>query len=162
MNPRFLLNASVVFGISLAFFSKGCTHHPYGSSTRLRQETWRAQLDDCREVSLSFDRVRDSVEGKPNRKYEQLTLQVRPRKHLQFERVVKTVELEPGVPRGQLKFDDVEVRTDPERRQVWLVDRTAGRVIATLDRDTGATTGPDDEPPLWATPNGGFLLEPCE
>lgn len=157
-----VLDAQLVFGVVVAFLGQGCAHVPYGTATRWRQETWRADLDDCREVSLSLDRVREGVEGKPNRKYEQLTLQVRPRRHLQFKRAVKTVDLKPGVPRGQLKFEDVEVRADPERRRVWFVDRTAGRVIATLDRLTGATTGPDDESPLWATPDGGVLLELCE
>jgi hypothetical protein len=128
-------------------------------STRWREESWRANLDDCREVSLSVYRGREDVEGKPDRRYEQLTLAVRPQSHLKFERAVKTVDLEPGVPGGQLKFEEVQVWTDPEGRRVWFVDLAAGRVIATLDRETGATTGPDDESPAWATSDGGVLLE---
>jgi hypothetical protein len=162
MKLRCLLDAHVVLGVALALLGQGCAHDAYGTATRWRQKTWRANLDDCREVSLSVERVREGVEGGPSRRYEELTVQVRPRKHLRFERAVKTVDLKPGVPRGQLTFEDVEVRTDPKRRWVWFVDRTAGRVIATLDRETGATTGPDDEPPPWATPGGGVLLEPCK
>ncbi|MHC4992345.1 MAG: hypothetical protein ACYTGC_15335 [Planctomycetota bacterium] len=149
----------VVLGLAVTMGAQGCAHDTYGSVTSVRQETWRADLDDCREVSLSIDRVREDTDGQPARKYEQLTLHVRPQPHLQFERTVKTVDLEPGMSHGRLSFDDVEVRTDPERRRVWFVERATGRVIATLDRETGATTGPDDDPPAWATPDGGLLLE---
>ena len=162
MNHKSLVKACVTCIAVSAALAQGCSHSMSSSSTRIRQATWQADLDDCRVVSLSFDRVSDRTEGKPVRKYEQLTLKVRPKHHLRFESRLKSIELKPGVRRGQFKFDDVDVRTDEGRQRVWFVDRGAGRVIATLDRLTGTTTGPDDAHPRWATPDGGILLEPCE
>jgi hypothetical protein len=140
----------------------GCAHSTSSESTRVRQATWHADLDDCREVSLSVYEGHDRTEGQPDCRYEQLTLEIRPRQHLQFESVLKSVDLDSGVRREQFQYAEIEVRADGARRRVWFVDRKARRVIATLDRDTGVTTGPDDEPPTWATPDGGRLLESSE
>jgi hypothetical protein len=163
MNRATIVRAHVICGVALALVSQGCSQSTiYTSSTRVRQETWRANLDECRQVRLSCDLVRDRLTGEPDRKYEQLRLEVAPREHLSFRRTLKKIELKFGVPRGQLRFQDVEVRADQERRRVWFVDGDTKRIIATLDRETGATTGPDDDPPDWATPDGGAPLEEAE
>jgi hypothetical protein len=162
MKHQSFLNMCMLCGMVSTALNLGCAHSISSESTRIRQATWQANLDDCREVSLSFSRVRDREEGQPVRSYEQLTLEVRPRPHLQFERVLKSIELKSGAGSGRFTFGEIEVRADEARRRVWFVDRKAGRVIATLDRDTGVTTGPDDEPPTWATPDGGVPLDATE
>lgn len=162
MKHEGFLKACAVLALVSIVCSLGCAHKMSSESTRIRQATWQATLDYCQEVRLSFYRVHNRHAGEPERTYDQLTLELRPRSHLQSESLLKSVELKPGVERGQFRFDDIEVRADESRRRVWFVDREAGRVIATLDRDTGSTTGPDDEPPAWATVNGGVLLEEQE
>jgi hypothetical protein len=127
-------------------------------STRIRQASWQADLDEYQDVLLSVSRVHDSENGAVVGRYEELTLEVRPRPSLQFESLLKSVELKPGARARELRYEDIEVRADDSRRKVWFVDVGAQRVIATLDRDTRATTGPDDEPPSWATVDGGVLL----
>ncbi|KPJ58952.1 MAG: hypothetical protein AMJ46_13035 [Latescibacteria bacterium DG_63] len=156
------LKSCVVLALVSIVCSLGCAHTMSSESTRIRQASWQATLDDCQEVRLSFHRVHDRSAGEPGRTYDQLTLELRPRSHLQSESLLKSIGLKPGVERGQFRFGDIEVRADESRRRVWFADREAGRVVATLDRDTGLTTGPDDEPPVWATVNGGVLLEEQE
>ena len=111
--------AHVVCGVTLLVVSQGCSQNRYYTSTRTSQVTWRAGLDDCREVKLSYDLIRDRHgPEEPERKYEQLTLQVVPREHLRLMRALKKIEIKTGVPRGQLKYRDVEIRTDREHRKV--------------------------------------------
>lgn len=136
----------------------GCAHGVTSESTKIRLVQWQADLDDCREVSLSVYQSTDNTEGQPERKSEQLTLEVRPRKNLQFERVLKSVDNKSGDLAGQFNVDEIEVRADETRNKVWFIDKRAGKVIATLDRETGKTTGPDDQPPDWATLDGGTSL----
>lgn len=157
-----LLKMCVLIGMTSTALSVGCAHGVKSESTVVRQATWQADLDDCREVSLSVERVHDRAEGQPDRTYERLALKVRPRRELEFEAVVKSIEMREGVPAKGLAYDEIEVRADELRRRVWFIDRDTGRVIATLDRDTGVTTGPDDEQPSWATPHGGVVLESLE
>ncbi|MFQ5807954.1 MAG: hypothetical protein ACE5I3_16030 [Phycisphaerae bacterium] len=59
----------------------------------------------------------------------------------------------------RFKFGKLVARSNTSRNEVWVVDVDASRVIATLDCRTGATTGPDDKPPPWATLGGGVRLE---
>ena len=139
----------------------GCT--PERSSTLNRYPLCCAAVDEYREVGLSYD-VRKEREGWESvRRYEMLTLEVRPRPSLRSKHVLKTIEQKPGSSSGELRFQDVEVRTDETRQKVWFVERRTGRILATLDRQSGRTTGPDDEPPAWAKPDGGHPLDaPCE
>ena len=154
-----LLKTCAMCVIASVACSLGCAHTMSSESTRIRQASWHADLDDYQEVRLSISRIHSRDDGAPARTFEQLTLEVRPRPHLQFESILKSVEFTPGVRRGQLGFDEIEVRADESRSRVWFVDRATGLIVATLDRDTGATTGPDDEPPSWAAVDGGILLE---
>jgi len=147
----------LVAGLVLA--SVGCSSSA-GSSTRTRmQMLCSTGLDECRDITLTCDRLRDHEAGKPERTYEQLRVVVRPRQRLSFEQTLKTVELKSGVPHGQCRFENVEARTDETGQKVWFVQRDTSRIVATLDLATHQTTGPDDEPPAWATPNGGRLLK---
>ena len=62
------------------------------------------------------------------------------------------------------RLGELEGRRDASGRKVWVVDKEAGRVIATVDLDTGATTGAKDDPPGWAQMDGGIVLRtilPC-
>lgn len=143
----------------LALSSVGCSS-PAGSSTRIRMQTLcSAGLDECREIELTQDHQRDRETGEPERTYELLRVVVRPRQELRFEQTVKTVELKLGVPRGQCRFQNVEARRDETGQKVWFVQRDTSRIVATLDLLTQETTGPDDVPPAWATPDGGEPLE---
>ena len=153
------LRGPLVLSVALLWAGLGCSQNTLSSSTRISRASWRADLDEWREVMLSCDLVQDRTDTGPVRTYEQLRLAVRPRKHLHFESTLKTVELGPGVPRGQLRYRNVEARTDETHRKVWFVQRDTGRIIATFDREKGETTGPDDKPPAWATPDGGELLD---
>jgi hypothetical protein len=146
-------------GVAVLVLSGGCAQNQVGQSTRISDKTWRADLDEYREIQLSCDRIRETIPDEPERRYERLTLEVVPREHLRLNRALKQVEVGRGVPRGQIRYEQVEARTDEARRKVWFVDREAGRVIATLDLETRQTTGPDDDPPAWATPDGGVVLE---
>ncbi|MHC4235760.1 MAG: hypothetical protein ACYSUQ_11640, partial [Planctomycetota bacterium] len=114
------------------------------------------------EIELTYDRLRDREAGEPQRAYELLRIVVQPRQQLSFERTVKTVELKFGVPRGQCRFENVEARRDETGQKVWFVQRDTSRIVATLDLQTHKTTGPDDEPPAWATPDGGEPLESAD
>ena len=72
---------------------------------------------------------------------------------------MKTIDFVPGVPRKQLLFENVQARMDDTGTRIWFVEAGTGRILATLDRETGAATGPDDTAPSWATPDGGILLQ---
>ena len=148
MERHTVMLAHVVCGVTLLVVSRGCSQNKHYTSTRTSQVTWRAGLDDCRDVKLSYDLIRDRHgPEEPERRYEQLTLQVVPRKHLRLMRALKKIEIKTGVPRGQLKYRDVEIRTDGEYRKVWFVDTETSRIVATLNAETGVTTGPDEAPP---------------
>ncbi len=138
----------------------GCT--PAYTSSRTRVHTIsQGNLDACRQVILSYD-VSEECEGtQPQHKYEQLTLSISPRKHLYSDHTLKSIELKFGVPRGQLRFEAAEARINETGQKVWFVERGTDRIIATLDLETGQTTGPDDAAPPWATPHGGAPLEPA-
>jgi len=131
-------------------------------STRIREAIWSAPLDECQEVRLCSYWVQDRDEGGTGAAREELVLELRPLRELEFESVLRSTELKPGVRRVQAGFGELEVRCDASRRHVWFVDREAGRVVASLDRDTGVTTGPGDAAPAWASVDGGILLEEAE
>ncbi|MBN2566307.1 MAG: hypothetical protein JXB46_11410 [Candidatus Eisenbacteria bacterium] len=158
MKQHSLLRWCAVCVVVSVACSLGCAHSISSEATTIRQATWQADLDDCREVRLSVNRVYEHERGEQARAYEQLTVELRPRSYLSFESVLKSIELAPGQQRGRLRFDGIEVRADESRSKVWFVDVGSGRVVTTLDRDTGVTTGPDDEPPAWAIADGGILL----
>jgi hypothetical protein len=128
-------------------------------STQIRQAAWQADLDEYQEIVLSVVYVSDSEGGEVLSTHEDLRIEVRPRASLQYESILKSVDLNPGTRAMELRFEDIEVRADDSRRRVWFVDVATQRVVATLDRDTRTATGPDDETPPWATVDGGVLLE---
>jgi hypothetical protein len=128
-------------------------------STKIREAIWSAPLNEYQEVRLCSYLVRDEDESGTSPLREELTLELRPLPTLEFDCVIRSAELEPGARHGQAWFGEIEVRCDESRMRVWFVDVEAGRVIASLDRNTGVTTGPDDPAPEWASVDGGILLE---
>ena len=158
MKNGLLLRACTLCILALTVCSLGCAHTTSSESTRIRQAIWQAGLDEYQEILLSVSRVSDSENGEVLGTREELTLEVRPRPDLGYESLLKSIDLRPGARAGGLRYEDIEVRADDSRRRVWFVDVAAQRVIATLDRDTRVTTGPDDEAPSWATVDGGVLL----
>lgn len=153
-----LMRVIILCGIVSSALVLGCAHGVTSESTKVRLVQWQANLDDSREVSLSVYQSTDKTEGQPDSKSEELILEVRPREQLKFKVVLKSVDSKSGDLVGQFNADEIDVRADETRSKVWFVDKRAGKVIATLDRETGKTTGPDDDPPSWATPDGGTLL----
>lgn len=162
MRSRSLLKVCAMCVLVLTVCGPGCAHTMSTESTRIRQASWQADLDEYQEILLSISRVHDREDGTAAGTYDELTLEVRPQPSLQFESLLKSVELSSGARTGISPFGEIEVRTDESGRRVWFVDVAAQRVVATLDRDTRATTGPDDEPPAWAAVDGGVLLEARE
>jgi hypothetical protein len=57
------------------------------------------------------------------------------------------------------EFGKLEGRSEPDGQRLWVVDSASGAIVASLDRYTGAVTGPDDPPPAWAKANGGVVLK---
>jgi hypothetical protein len=148
-------------GLVLTLVCIGCT--PGHTSMLNSHPLCCAALDEYREVQLSYEVRRDREGLGPERVSEGLNLEVRPRPSLRAKYVIKTVEQKSGSPSGELRFQNVEGRTDETRQKVWFVDRNTGRVLVTLDRQSGRTTGPDDEAPAWAKPDVGRVLDgACE
>ena len=145
------LSASLVFG------GAGCSSSYSTECTAMIRATCHETLDDCREVGLSEVWVRDYENGRLVDEYSQLRTEVRPRDDLRFERSLKKAEPRRGA-LGKFDLHNLEIRADVSRSKVWFVERDTDRIIATLDRETGRTTGPDDEPPTWATPDSGERL----
>lgn len=162
MRSRESLNASA-FCIAVSIIcGLGCAHTVTSESTIIRQAGWRANVNECQEVLLSRGRVIDRREGEADRTYEVLRLELVPRAHLEFETVLEKIELGPTSRGGNFAYEELEVRAGESRRRIWFVDPSAERVVATLDMDTGVTTGPGDEPPAWATVDGGEVLDRVE
>jgi hypothetical protein len=128
------------------------------SSTRTSTTLFREVLDEWREIELRRSRVQSYENGWLVDEYFELSLRISPRKEASFRQVLKKVDAGWGKQPSELDFHNVEARTDETRQRLWLVDRDASRIIATLDQGSGQTTGPDDDPPPWATPEGGVPL----
>jgi hypothetical protein len=149
---------AVLAGIAL-LIGAGCASSYTSSQTRWSRDLCRGHLNEYLDIRLSYDVVKDRDELSPPREYEQLMLRVAPRDDHRVRVALKTVDLDPGVPRGQLRFNNVQARTDGTGARVWFIDMDTGRILATLDRRNGVTTGPDDPPPPWATADSGVILK---
>jgi len=137
----------------------GCVVYEAGRHTPVL----RAPLDDGSTVKLFRRRTWNTIIPGPDYNYAELSLLVESdkdgstvggvvaRRGSTFWCQVKPLEL------GEL-----EARADDPREKVWLVDKEAKRVVGTLDRGTGATTGPDGKPPAWASLDGGVRLAPIK
>jgi hypothetical protein len=161
MSKRVYFYWPPALSVVLTLVCVGCT--PERSSTLTSQPLCCAGLDEYREIELSHDVLREREGLERERKYERLVLRIRPRPGLRSKRVLKTIERRPGERGAELRFWNVVARTDATRQKVWFVERGTGRILATVDLLTGRTTGPDDEPPAWAEPDGGQPMDSaCE
>ena len=148
--------------------------HCLGCSNRIRTGTiyssqsyaavsWSADLDDYRVVHLvdAHHLTYSSIE--PKREVKQLILKISPKNQSYVKRILKAFPLNIKGAMHELLCEEIELRTDQERKKVWFVYKPLNHVIATVDITTGSTTGPEDPPPGWATLDGGFLLKTkCE
>jgi hypothetical protein len=73
--------------------------------------------------------------------------------------VVARQPRKPDDPNFLIFQEGFDGRTDAAHRRFWLVQD--GKVVATLDRDTGVITGPADIPPEWAKPETGNVMWQC-
>jgi hypothetical protein len=154
---RLAVRMGLVLGVAMVV-SAGCT----GSSTTTRtvQTMYEGNLDECREMRLSYDLVEEREGWNLPRKYEQLTLEISPREDLHALHALEKVAVVEGeMPPGKTRYVNVDARTDRARERVWFVQHGTRRIIATYDRLTGKVTGPDDTPPVWAKPDGGVPLD---
>ncbi len=150
-----------LFSASLLIIATGCTA-PYTSTRTVnRQNIYRAELECCRDVYLSHDLTSESENRGLKRHYEEITIRIEPREVPEFEATVKKVDRPMGLRGRSLEIGTIEARCNESQSRIWFVDKDAGRVIATVDRVIGQTTGPDDEHPGWADPNGGTRLKPA-
>jgi hypothetical protein len=137
----------------------------------------KARLDDDRTIHLDEYVQYNAVLRGPRYNFAELTLVVVPEEQTSEVPACKGGLRRPGgsivhtvARRGakdsksleQFKFGRLEARSNTARDRVWFIDTDASRVVATLDCGTGATTGPDDQPPPWATLDGGVRLEPIK
>ena len=60
-NP--LLKMCTTCVLALTVCNLGCAHTTSSESTRIRQASWQADLDECREVLLSVSRVHNREDG---------------------------------------------------------------------------------------------------
>lgn len=59
-----------------------------------------------------------------------------------------------------IELGELEGRANAARTKVWIIDKDAQRIIATLDLEAGTTTGLEDQPPAWARLGEGLVLKP--
>ena len=124
---------------------------------------YQASLNDGRSVSLWQHRQQNMVLRGPEYNYAALCLSVVcEESDSRVGGVVARRGAETWDKAPTFRFGQLEARADRSGERVWIVDTEANRVIASLDCRSGASTGPDDEPPRWATPGGGVLLGEIE
>ena len=54
---------------------------------------------------------------------------------------------------------ELEGWSDDSKQRVWIIDKSADRVVASLDLDRQSSTGIDDHPPEWANKDEGLRLK---
>jgi hypothetical protein len=123
----------------------------------------KAVLDESRTVRLAYYVQHNMVLRGPQHNYAELSLFVEADKEGPMAGgVVARRGSTLGCQVNSFQLGELEARADDARERVWLVDKDAKRVVASLDCGTGATTGPDDRPPPWATLDAGVRLEPIK
>ncbi len=107
-----VLKTFAICVLGLAAGGVGCAHTMSSESTQIREVSWQADVDEYQEVMLSVSQIVDSENGAAVGSREELTLEVRPRPDLQYESVLKSVELQSGTRArsNEFPFKSVEVR----------------------------------------------------
>ncbi len=103
---------------------------------------------------------RDALQRGPAHNFHEWTLSIRAPSS--SERV-RQVVFRQGLARWDTQafwraIENIEARADSSGRRIWLVNTPTRRVVASADLDAQSFTGPDDESPPWARPDGGTVL----
>ena len=148
---------SITILLTAMLFS--CQHHFLSQSTTIKHAaSWHADFDDFREIQLSSIHLQTYSSAEPKRENRQLALKISQKETFQLDRVIEDTKLNSDKTH-ELSCEEVEMRTDTERKKVWFVFKPTNHVIATIDIKTGRTTGPNSPTPDWAIPGGGSLIE---
>lgn len=118
-----------------------------------------ANLDDCDQVRLLHCRTMSRKGLQPWERSEKMMVMVEPRRTAGAEYVLKHVDGDARPSWSRIERGHIEARSDAARQRIWFVDTQTGRIAGSIDRASGQTTGPDDNPPAWATPTAGEPLE---
>jgi hypothetical protein len=131
---------------------------PIGCTQADRDLVYRGAINDSETIELRQTVKSDAFKSGPDANFAALRISVGDglaRSGGELERH----EFERAGDVQRWNFGRLEGRSEPDGQRVWVVDTAAGRVIASLDRYTGAVTGPSDPPPAWATTFGGMVLK---
>ena len=107
-------------------------------------------------MRLSEERLHDAMH--PGANYSRLILALSADDAIVVNRVVGQRGVRWGERPAGFQLGELEGRTDAARQRVWIIDREAGRVIASVDCKTKLATGWQEPPPTWATLDGGTAI----
>ena len=145
--------AEILVSVCATFLVAGC-------AGKDRDLVYRGEINESETIELRQTVKADAFKSGPEQNYAALRISVGDglarsggeiqRREFQRARDVKRWE-----------FGRLQGRSEPDGQRVWVVDISTGAIIASLDRHSGAVTGPDDASPMWATTNGGVVLKPA-
>ena len=150
---RWLMEMAILPGL-VCIMNAGCA--PLFQASRIH-DVYRGRLDESRIVRLSETRQVDGMH--PEGDYSQLVLALSADDAIVVNRVVGHRGASRGERPAGFQLGELEGRTDADRQRVWIIDREAGRVIASVDCKTKLVTGWQEPPPTWATLDGGTVIE---
>ncbi len=148
--------ATIVVGCCLLCVGNVGCHHAFGWKVA---HIHRWTVDEGRELSLREDARGNALLTAPDHNYVELWLTLKTgERSMVNERVAHraTVWNEQPI---RIASEDLEARSDTDRRRIWIVNRKSRQIIASLDCRSKAATGPDEAPPQWAKLDEGTLLQ---
>ena len=122
----------------------------------------KAALDDRRTIELTQHVQRNALLRGPRHNYDELSVWAAFNQGVRSRVVVARYGSADLRSAPRFEFGPLEARAHADRKKLWFVDADAARVVASVDCETRAVTGPEDEPPPWATVEGGICLERIE
>lgn len=153
--PRDFFRAPLFLSMAACMLA-GCSTG--STSSHIRRDLHQANVDSDYMVRL-VHRSSKSREGwQAEQRSEQLSVEFVPRPLPSAEYNIARQPVSTWPSWSHFQFKDVEIRADEAGRRVWFIDGASGAVFGTVDRDSGATTGPGDDHPAWATRDGGRPL----
>jgi hypothetical protein len=127
-------------------------------TTNMDKTLYQGDLDPCYEIKLVHKTTKHMEGLKPEDRYEEMDVVIAPRVMDANEYRLNRVDVKGWPSWSQYQFGDVQARTDAQGQRVWFVDTKDGKIVGSIDRQTGETTGPNDPAPTWATVDGGVAL----
>ncbi|MHC4089674.1 MAG: hypothetical protein ACYSUQ_04015 [Planctomycetota bacterium] len=152
--PKSLL---MLLALSSCVGAVGC-HHAFGN-----KEVFKTVyiLRDGTQVGL-IQRVSDYPDwADAELTYSDVSLELQADSEIIHRRILGRREHDDMRRHGPLRLDSFEMRIDSNQHKLWVVDKAAGRVVASHDRETKATTGFGEQPPAWADPHQGVSMGPA-